>query len=81
MTTLTTPTIPESEVPTWATDHAINFAHAPADLKAYAKEVLHMTPRQYAARGTGDEREFYVWNTRRSAHVLDTELSYYWQYR
>jgi len=70
-----------NEIPTWAENSAINFIHAPRDLKVYAKEVLHMTPRQYAVRGNGDDREFYVWNTRRAGHVLDNELALHWTYR
>jgi len=70
-----------NEIPTWATNSAIKFPHAPADLKAYAKEVLHITPREYAVRGQGGEREFYVWNARSAAHVLDGELALWWQYR
>lgn len=73
--------ITANEIPSWVSNSAIKFSHAPADLKAYAKEVLHITPRQYAVRGTGDQREFYVWNTCSAAHVLDSELSYWWQYR
>ena len=67
--------------PPWAVTSKLSFVHAPADLKGYAKEIHHMAPRWYATRGNGDDREFYIWNTRRSEHVLDAELALFWQYR
>lgn len=70
-----------NEIPAWVSNSTFNFSHAPADLKAYAKEVLHITPRKYSVRGTGERREFYVWNTRSTAYVLDQEIALWWQYR
>jgi len=70
------------ELPAWAETSKLNFAYAPRELKAYAREVLRMSPRHYSfIRAAGGEVEYVVWNSRRMARVADTELAYYWTYR
>ena len=68
----------KNDIPEHLKRFMLDYKYAPAMLKKYVKEVLHMTPIWYTTIGEGEQITYYVWNSRRSEQVEYDELALYW---
>lgn len=60
------------------TTQTFNFAYAPKPLKAYAKEVLHMSPKQYSFSQFANDAnaiEYTLANSKRTETVFAHEVN------